>query len=91
LSDAFYATHRPPGELYAEAAAVQASFVRGGWLFGGWVGLVIGIKLVHLSIRRTRTDFEPDPGTCVSCGRCFAYCPVERQRFKQHGSKAKAT
>ena len=82
LSEAFYATRRPNEELHAEAAAVHRSFVRGGWLFGGWVGLVVGIKLIHLSVRRTRTDFEPDRGTCVACGRCYSYCPMERKRWK---------
>jgi len=85
-SDAFYATHRPREELYAEAAVIRDRFVWGGWLLGGWVGLVIAVKLIHLSIRRTQADFVPDEGACVACGRCFAYCPIERQRWK----KAKA-
>jgi NosR/NirI family nitrous oxide reductase transcriptional regulator len=83
LSDAFYNTHRPREELYAEAKAIQAEFARGGLLLGAWVGIVIAAKLIQLSVRRTRTDFEPDRGTCVSCGRCFAYCPVERERWKK--------
>jgi Pyruvate/2-oxoacid:ferredoxin oxidoreductase delta subunit len=49
------------------------------------VGLVFGVKLVQLTVRRQRTDFEPDRGACVSCGRCFWYCPEEhaRQEFVQ--------
>ena len=50
------------------------------WL-GGWVGLVIGVKLIHLSLRRRRTDYSPDRGGCVSCGRCFWYCPCEQVRL----------
>jgi len=76
-ADAFRATGRPVQELYDEAAAIGRRFGRGGWAFGGWVGLVVGVKLVHLSIRRRRTDWEPDRAACVSCGRCFKYCPVE--------------
>ena len=53
--------------------------VAGGW-FGAWVGLVLGVKLVHLSVRRRRTDYEPDRAGCVSCGRCFWYCPGEQAR-----------
>jgi len=49
----------------------------GGWL-GAWVGLVIGAKLIHLSIRRRRRDYQPDRTSCVSCGRCFWYCPGEQ-------------
>ena len=40
---------------------------------------------MQLSVRRRRTDFEPDRGACVSCGRCLWYCPEEhaRQEFVQ--------
>jgi ferredoxin len=85
LSDGFYATHRPREELYAEAGAIEDRFGVGSVLLGAWVGLVVAAKLVALSVRRTRTDFEPDRGTCVACGRCFAYCPVERKRWKKPG------
>ena len=52
----------------------------GGWIFGAWVGLVIGGKLIALSVRRKRTDFEPDSSACFACARCFEYCPSERMR-----------
>ena len=48
---------------------------------GAWIGLVIGVKLIHLSIRRRRTEYEPDRANCVSCGRCFWYCPNEQVRL----------
>ena len=71
--------------LYGRADAVVGKFAWGGALFGGWVGLVFAVKLVQLSVRRRRTDYEPDRGACVSCGRCFWYCPEEhtRQEFIQ--------
>jgi len=83
ISDAFYATARPKEELYAEAEAIVGRFRIGGLLFGLWVGIVVGSKLIHLSVYRLRTDYLPDRATCVSCGRCFAYCPVEQQRLKE--------
>ena len=46
-----------------------------------WTGLVIGFKLVTLSIRRKRTDYQPDRSRCVSCGRCYWYCPGEQVRL----------
>jgi ferredoxin len=46
-------------------------------IFGGWVGLVVGAGLIGLSVRRTRTDYEPDRGACFACARCFEYCPNE--------------
>ena len=90
LSDAFYQTQRPKDELYAEAAGIEAAFRTGGLLLGLWAGLVVGSKLIHLSIYRKRTDYEPDRATCVSCGRCFAVCPVEQKRRKEKTGEAEA-
>jgi ferredoxin len=67
-------------EILNEAAAIRPRFVVGGWLFGGWVGLVIGVKLISLSLRRTRMDYEPDRGACFACARCFSFCPNELVR-----------
>lgn len=62
------------------ALEIRQRLVLGGWLFGGWAGLVIGSKLIALSTRRKRSDFEPEPGACFACARCFEYCPSERIR-----------
>jgi len=77
---AFARTGRPAGGLYAEAAAIVKDYRVAGLVFGAWAGLVIGGKLIALSIRRTRSDYEPDRAHCLSCGRCFEYCPRERMR-----------
>jgi len=69
-----------PKDLLAEAAAIKHKFRLGGWLFGAWVGLVIGAKLISLSVFRQRTDYEPDRGACLSCARCLEYCPYELTR-----------
>jgi ferredoxin len=69
-----------PKEILAEAAHIRHKFAIGGWIFGAWVGLVIGAKLISLSVRRKRTDFEPDRGDCFACARCFEYCPNELVR-----------
>jgi ferredoxin len=90
MSEAFYATKQPRETLYADARDVEHTFVIGGWLLGAWVGLVIALKLIQLSVRRTRNDWEPDRGTCVSCGRCFEFCPVERDRLKKKPLSGKA-
>lgn len=42
---------------------------------------MIGLKLITLSIRRKRTDYQPDRSRCVSCGRCYWYCPGEQVRL----------
>lgn len=78
-SDAFRHTGRASDALYVEAASWTGQFGRTGVWLGAWIGLVIGAKLVHLALRRRRVDFEPDRAGCVSCGRCFWYCP-EKER-----------
>jgi polyferredoxin len=70
-----------PDALLASARALRGQFVVAAWLFGGWAGLVVGLKLISLSLRVTRTDFEPDRGACVACARCFLSCPNERARL----------
>jgi len=77
-SDAFRGTGRPKDELYAEAVRINGKFAVGGGVFGGFVGLVIGSKLIQFSLRRRRVEYEADQSSCLSCGRCFAYCPVKK-------------
>lgn len=77
-SEAFYKTGRTRESLYAEAAAVRARFVPGTMLLGAWVALVLGVRLIGLSVRRRRTGYEADPGACLLCGRCYHACPVQR-------------
>jgi polyferredoxin len=69
-----------PRELLLDAARIRRQFEIGTAVFGGWVGLVIAAKLISLSLRRNRTDYEPDRGDCVGCARCFEYCPNELVR-----------
>jgi NosR/NirI family nitrous oxide reductase transcriptional regulator len=69
-----------PKLLLERASEIQRRFRSAGRYFGGWVGLVIGLKLVGLALRTRRTDYEPDRGACVACARCFEHCPNERVR-----------
>lgn len=66
--------------LVAQAAELRRRLTTAGGWFGGWVGLVLGLRLVTLSVRTARTDFEPDRGACLACGRCYLSCPNERLR-----------
>ncbi len=77
-SDAFRKTGKPAAELYQEAQNVNRRFVIGGGILGAFLGMAIGMKLILLSVRRSREDYEIDHTTCVSCGRCMPYCPVGR-------------
>ncbi|MHC4867326.1 MAG: 4Fe-4S binding protein [Planctomycetota bacterium] len=82
-SDAFRSTGKGVQALYDEASSIIEDFGLGGWLCGGFLGLVIGLKLIVVSVRRERTDYEADRASCVGCGRCYEYCPREQVRLKK--------
>jgi NosR/NirI family transcriptional regulator, nitrous oxide reductase regulator len=69
-----------PKGLLTRAVEIRGRFQRAGQWFGVWLGLVLGVKLIFLSLRQRRTDYEPDRGGCLACARCFASCPNERMR-----------
>ncbi|NLF38876.1 4Fe-4S binding protein [bacterium] len=79
-TEAFRATGTPMAAAYADARKIERQFVTGGWFIGAFVGLSLGARLIGFALRRRREDYEPDRGTCFSCGRCFSYCPRERLR-----------
>jgi len=81
-SDAFRSTGVKAEVLYEESAGIVDSFGRGGWFVGGFLGLVVGLKLIGLSVKRGRSDYEAERASCVACGRCFEYCPREQVRLK---------
>jgi ferredoxin len=76
-SEAFRSSDQPMDELYADAVLLKSGFGTGGRWLGAFIGLVIACKLISVSILRKREGYEPDRGTCYSCGRCFKYCPVK--------------
>jgi ferredoxin len=76
-TDAFHAQKRTPAELYAEAHAIQRQYTYGAALLGAFLGLVVMAKLLALSAVPARTDYETHRTHCLSCARCFPYCPVE--------------
>jgi len=82
-SKAFRATGRTSEELYQEATAIRGRFALGGALLGGFIGLVVAGKLVALSVQRRRSDYEADRAGCFACGRCYQYCPKERERWNK--------
>jgi NosR/NirI family nitrous oxide reductase transcriptional regulator len=78
---AFRASGKLSEELFAEARSIQIQFRKGGWILGGFVGLVLFLKLIGLFVRQSQKEYDVDKGTCFSCGRCFAYCPYEQVRL----------
>jgi len=68
--------------LVKEAKIIQQKFFLGGWILGGFLGLVIGIKLVTELVYNRKKDYEPHRGDCYSCGRCMEYCPIGKKVSK---------
>jgi len=79
----FRETGKPKAELFQQALSIREQFRGGGFIFGGFLGLVFSIKLIELSIRRKRKTCEPDRASCISCGRCFKCCPKEQARRRE--------
>ncbi|MCP4451725.1 MAG: 4Fe-4S binding protein [Planctomycetes bacterium] len=77
-SDAFRASGRTPESLYEEADQVQSQFAVGSIAVGVFLGLVLGLKLVRVSVRRDRAGYEAQQAGCVACARCYKSCPNER-------------
>jgi NAD-dependent dihydropyrimidine dehydrogenase PreA subunit len=76
----FKASGDAPADLYARVATIQKHFRIGGALVGAWMGLIVSGKLIAHSVRRRRSEYTADSGTCVGCARCFKQCPVELKR-----------
>jgi ferredoxin len=64
-------------ELYHTEMNVVERFKKATPWAGLFLGLSLGISLISLNIRNERTEYKPHQGKCFSCGRCFAYCPVD--------------
>jgi len=65
--------------LAAEADDIRGQFAVGSPILGGFLGLMVAARLIGPLRRRTRTDYEADPATCVACARCYTFCPVQHR------------
>ena len=82
-TEAFRATGAAQEDLFRRAAQLERRFLTGGALLGAWCGLVVGVKLLSLTIMPRRKFYEINHARCVTCGRCYRYCPRERLRLKR--------
>ncbi|MFA6543158.1 MAG: 4Fe-4S binding protein [Limisphaerales bacterium] len=62
-------------DLIQNALTIRSQMNLGGWLVGGFIGLVFGLKLIGFSTVRMQKDYEVDRTHCFSCARCCTYCP----------------
>lgn len=77
-TDAFREGDQTIVALYAEAHAINERFKYAGAAFGAFMGLALCARLFRLSVLRHSRDYTIDKGACLSCARCFKYCPVEK-------------
>ena len=73
--EAFYGLGGTVEELTQTYNVIQAEFKFYSTFAGALIGLVIGLTLLGLSMKRTRKLYEIDHAACIDCGRCFSYCP----------------
>ncbi len=90
FSSTFRSMGKSEEQLMAEAAKIRSQMNFGGWLLGGFLGLVFALKLINVSLIRDQKDYEVDQPTCFSCGRCCSYCPSDEMHTPnfQPGTKA---
>lgn len=86
------------GALLAGAVLIPFALTLGGWLsldrsiggavLGLWFGVLIGAFLIRLIRPEKRETFETDRGACLSCARCFKWCPNERAAWEEKNPHA---
>ena len=77
-SEAFRSSGTTIAALMDEVTDIKNRYRKGGWILGSFLGLLFGLKMIGLATHKRREFFEIDRFNCVSCGRCFQYCPVGR-------------
>ncbi len=87
-SQTFRKTGQPKELLVRDAERLRRRFALGGWVLGGFMGLVIVCKLLALSVFRRRRAYDADRAGCLACGRCFSYCPPESEWREQNEQRA---
>ena len=78
-SETFRSSDQTTVSLHADALRIRDSFKTGGAWLGAFIALIVCLKLVGLSVVKKRTIFTPHKESCYSCGRCYPYCPVEKE------------
>ena len=76
--EAFYGQGDTIEDLTSNYNKIQAQFKLYSTIAGALIGLVIGFALIGLSVKRTRKQYEIDNAECVACGKCFNYCPQNK-------------
>jgi ferredoxin len=82
-SKAFRIQAESSEELYQRADKMQHRLTVGAIFLGAWMGLVIALRLIRHTVYRPKQGYDADPAACLSCARCYLFCPVEHERIRQ--------
>lgn len=79
VSDSIRGSGQSLDDLRKKVDGIVGRFRIGTPILFGFIGLVIAIKLILLTVRRTQVDYQADREACYACARCYEYCPVEQE------------
>lgn len=85
--ETFHALGGDIEELKAKVDDVRREYKFYAHLAGALIGFVIGFKLLKLSLKRGRKNYEIDMSRCTMCGKCFNYCPQNLVTSKPHNNE----
>ena len=77
---AFYGLERTVEDLAAKVEMIKQDFRFYTTIAGVVLGIIFGLTLIGLSVKRSRKLYEIDDSKCVSCARCFSYCPQNKEQ-----------
>ena len=83
--EAFELSRGDVQQMQAASLRVQRRVVWWGTLAGVYVGGVLVVTLIRVSVYRRREVYTADPSLCLACGRCYATCPVQRETWGMCG------
>lgn len=80
-AEAFELSRGDPAVLAERVRAEQRRVGVWGCWAGVYMGGVLALMLIRVSVYRRRDAYSPDPALCLACGRCYATCPVQREAW----------
>jgi NosR/NirI family nitrous oxide reductase transcriptional regulator len=66
-------------ELSRRALDAQRGIHKGSVLFGGYLALVIAGACISANRRRMNEEYTVNVAECISCARCYRWCPRGKQ------------
>ena len=76
-SETFRASVTTKEELYANAGSIRNAFENGSAVLGLFIAGALSATVGATFLRSSSRDYLIRRSACVSCSRCFSYCPRE--------------